>query len=130
MNRPLIKEPWKQQAQQIDRDGSDGGFRRQILSIQVIDSPKTSVGNNELISELRNRRVHAPDYPAGKSERQETLQAAEFPARRRLFVTQVCKASRFAGFLACELFERRNAVGTDDSVVPSGLVQFTVCSRR
>jgi hypothetical protein len=46
MNRRLIKEPGKQQAQQIYRNRGNGSFGWQVPSVQMINAARPGVGSN------------------------------------------------------------------------------------
>src|SRR5438477_6892803 len=70
MDDPLIEESWKDQAKQIVSDRGNRGFGRQIFAINVIDPPGPRVREDELVSDLGDRRFHSKDYRLAGRQRQ------------------------------------------------------------
>ena len=62
MNGAFVKKAGEQKPEQVDGDGSDGGFGGQVLAVEVINATHSRVGNDQLIGELGDRDVHSEDY--------------------------------------------------------------------
>ena len=62
MDDPLIEESRKDQPEQIVRNGGNRGLGRQIFDINVIDPSGPRIRENELVSDLGDRRFHSKEY--------------------------------------------------------------------
>jgi hypothetical protein len=70
MDRFLVEKSGKNQPQQIERDGSNGAFGREIFSVEMVDSAAARLGSNQLIRQLRH--VHAASIPQRILKRKRT----------------------------------------------------------
>ena len=55
MDHPIVEKPGENEAQQIDRDRSDGGLRGQVLAVNMVDAPRARVREDQLVSNLCDR---------------------------------------------------------------------------
>src|SRR5207247_2936368 len=57
VNRFVIEETRKNQAQQVGRNGGNGGFRRQIFPVKMVDAADARIRSQKPVSQLGNRDV-------------------------------------------------------------------------
>ena len=58
MDHSLVEKSGEKQPQQIERDAGNDALRGQVFAVEMIDAARLGVGNNQLIGELSNRRIH------------------------------------------------------------------------
>jgi hypothetical protein len=67
MNQFLVKETGKQQAHQVERQGSDHPFGGQVFAIQMINAAGLGIGGDQIVGQLRDC-IHRSDLPQNGSE--------------------------------------------------------------
>ena len=77
MNDPFVKEPRKKQPQQINGDGGNGGLRRHIFAVDVVDPPHLRIRMNKFGGNFGDRELHSRQYLALAPERQGELEGVE-----------------------------------------------------
>src|SRR6266516_2528582 len=85
VNRFVIEETRKNQAQQVGRNGGNGRFRRQIFPVKMVDAADARIRSQKPVSQLGNRDVvHGGSIPQSqvKGKRRPKNEKAGVSARR------------------------------------------------
>src|SRR5437763_16457800 len=109
MDDPLIEESRKHQAEQIVGDRGNRCFGRQVFAIDVIDPPSPSVGMDELVGDLGDRRFHSKEYRLAGRQRQArgegSIATGSAVRKKALWLGRLrWKLLRSGGFKLCDLF--------------------------
>src|SRR5260370_39465457 len=63
MNLLVVEKPREKQLQQIRGDQADGALGRQVLPVQMVDSPVPRIGCEQLLRQLCHRDMHPASIP-------------------------------------------------------------------
>src|SRR5882724_11881168 len=63
MNLLVVEKPREKQLQQIRGDQADGALGWQVLSVQMVDSPMSRIGCEQLLRQLCHRDMHPASIP-------------------------------------------------------------------
>ena len=58
----FLEEAGEEQPQQIHRDAGDGGLRRKVFPVEVVDATNARVGGEQVVGELGDGVAHGAEY--------------------------------------------------------------------